>query len=760
MHHRMPSQRRLRRRPRGSLTWAMALRSLILGSLILGSYGLPGASAQEGTLGIDCEQPRTNAEGRLILGDDGAYRAICEANRSTALNYVQIVTETRDRLRTALNTLPPPIWADLVTHLTTSDRITTWTYTDSTLLTALQSTFPALHAVTARWSRGILAGSTLPPEWQAHIRVRASGTDFDDVILIWLEPTAVRDRWTPESIQRTARAWIESREGKRVFGDRLPRIKTAGNQLKDVDGTLTAIAPDATIQAAFASVPANALVMSLGVHHRVTMGQDREPCTGANDVGFRQLSWERHNGIYVVPDTALLDDGTAHPRRGEPLLGLNGLPSVNETNPDDGLFLSRSTCRAPRTLDAVRTVDCDATLAGQAVQGKHVRTFRFREVQNDPTEPYRIDMVPVGPGNGELGVTAVAGAPHPVWEETTLFCEPGAIPDSDAPEIPDPVEEDWGYPDCATQWGGRYDRGDRYGHRRTVTYPPGWPVDEVEVRHIDDYCFNLTWVTGTQYRAGPACPDGHSGAIIEGRDLRWQDRDWAVKKTPAARDVIHTDDLKRWFKRISDTPWTRTLRDVSDPSNRAHMEAVGAVHDAGGTGLDRVVRVTDWHVDLNSCAAPVAASGTETRSGPECPEGQIGAITEGRDYSWYAPGPPSPACSTLPEYGNSLCTTVIGQQTRVPACSSLSAAIAAWPSCGGGWYNVVTRDAGWRETSNTCRVPPPPSTSYEGGGNEGDGGGSSGGGNTSSSGGGHHGVDGDHSPAGPGGHADGCACSR
>ncbi|MCY4304376.1 MAG: hypothetical protein OXC62_06300 [Aestuariivita sp.] len=660
----------------------------------------PLTLAQEGTLGIDCDKPRTNAEGKLILGDDGSYRAICEANRSTALHYVNLVTETRDRLQRALTTLPPPIWDSLVTHLTTTDTLATWRYTDSTVMTPLQTLFPNRSAVAAGWAQGIFEGSSIAPSWQAQLRARASGSDFDDVIVIWLDPAAVRDRWTPEMIQRTARAWIEQQEGQRVVGHRLPRIMTATDQLKDMDGLFADISPDPTINAVFASVPTNALVMRLGVHRRIKQGSVRERCADATEIGFRRLSWERRNGIYVVPDTALLADGTNHPQRGEPLLGLNGLPGVNESNEADGRFLTHSTCRAPRTLDAVRTVDCPARLAGQDVQGKHVRTFRFREVQNDPSELWRIDMVPVGPGNGELGTIAPSGAPHPVWTETTLFCEADAIPDSDAPDIPDPAEDSWTFPDCRTEWGGQFNRGDRYGYRRTITYPPGWPVEDVEVRHIDDYCFNLTWATGTQYRPGPACPAGHTGAIIEGRDLRWQDREWAINKTPTEREG--------WDKKLSETPWQRTLIDLSDPDNSSHMDAVGAAYDAGLTGLDQVLRITDWRVVITNCAAPVAASDTQTRDGGACPAGEVGEITEGRSFSWYNPGTPTPACGTLPEAGRLLCTSVSAQQSPVPVSRSVDAAAAAYDAgpTSTSWWDAVTLSRDWHEISNTCREPP------------------------------------------------------
>ena len=651
---------------------------------VLISLPAPALAQTQDTLGIDCEQPRLSEAGKLIFGDDGADRAMCEADRRTALHYVNMVTETRDRLRQALSVLPPPIWDHLAQHLRTHQTINAWRYTDTSMLTRLQTTLPNIYAISRYWTDGLLNESHIDTPWRSFMRARACGTGRDAVVLIWLDPAAVRDRWTPEMVQRTVRAWKARTEAQYAFDDSIPRVITATSQLQRSDGRREDISSDSTVVSCFSAVPTGALALTIPLRLKTTSGTILAACTGADEIGVRKLTWTRRNSVYIVSPDAITEAGQPHSNRGEPLLGQSAiLPSVNESNVADGAFLTSSSCRPPRTLDAVRTADCPATVAGQAVQGKHVRTFRFREVQDDPVDEFRIDMVPVRPGNGELGVIIPAGQPHDVWEETTLFCNPGTIPPSDAPPIPERVADDWGYPRCAAAHGGRFNLGDRYGYLQTIQYLPDWPVDDVNVRHIDDDCFRLDWVTGRQYRAGPQCPAGYTGAIIEARDVRWQDRRWAVPD------------------RQNTAAWDRRLSDQSNP------DEAGAVYDVGGTGLDRVILVRDWRVVINNCAAPRSMSGTQTRPGAECPAGQVGEITDGRDLSWYNPGTPSPACATLPAAGRRVCDSVSAQQSPVPISRSVDAAAAAYDSgvTGYGWWDVVTLTAHWREVSNSCADP-------------------------------------------------------
>ena len=197
------------------------------------------------------------------------------------------------------------------------------------------------------------------------------------MILVWLDPAVVRDRWTPEMVQRTARTWLESQSDRFVAVDQIPDVLSVARTLSRADGRVRDIANDPAVQACFATVPAGALAMRMTLWRQMVTGRRAVACANANEVGLRRLVWARQNGVFIVPEVAVLANGNPHPDRGEPLLGQRpDLPLVSmepdDTTavPQDGEFLEANTCRTPRTVDAVRVDDCDAEINGQAVQGR------------------------------------------------------------------------------------------------------------------------------------------------------------------------------------------------------------------------------------------------------------------------------------------------------------------------------------------------------------------------------------------------------
>ena len=658
------------------------------------------APALSQTLGIDCDAPRRNADGRLILGDDGTYQALCEADRATALNYARVVYQTRDLVRSALNGLPPPLWGDLVAHLRDSDAINDWTYSDTSVLNALKALSAAAPASTDAgdltpttrvsqtaqyWTSGLLTDKTsYPREWHVLVKARACGVDADGritrhaAVLIWLDPQAIRDRWSPEMVQRTVRTWMGQRHGFNARLDRVPDIVTGSGHgsgyLKDWQSRTRNVSGDAAVRACFFSganaIPDGALALLIPLRRKIDEGWETETCTDPDEVGARNMMWARHNGVYIVPDQAIGADGSPHALRGEALLD----PPV--ATGADALRLTHSTCRAPRTLDAVRAEKCDAIINDTPVKGTHVRHYRFREVQSDPDDPFRIDMVPVGrdPDNhgNPLGVIAPAGAPHPVWKTVTLFCE-GALPESDAPDIPAPVvvppdDPDWKVPDCRAAHGGRFNAGTRRGVRQTITYPAGWVVRDVEVRSIEDDCFDPVLMEGVEVRitACAAIAAGESGEVVEGRDFQWWNRDWAV---PGRHQGGRRGD-RRLDQAIAAYD--------ADPAQ------------AGLDRYDRVMLARDWHVDRFTCKAPVQVTDTQTRPGT-CPAGQTGTVIERRSLSWYNRDP-----GAVPPH-------VITDREVDQAAADYEADPA---QAGLDWFRTVTATS-WRETLNTCRTPPP-----------------------------------------------------
>ena len=718
-------------RVQGVMQIASACVLVLAASVTLPSPAQAQATAA-GTLGIDCGKPRYNDEGKLILDFTGAARAqqaICEADRATALTYVDTVRETRDRLRAALAVLPPPVWDDLVDHLRTSDTINDWSYSDPDIMARLGTlsaaappgdprevaTSERAQGLAQHWDGGILEGSGVAADWRGTVRARACGFGAGGAILpsamvlVWLDPSVIRDRWTPEMVQRTARAWLESQSDRFTAVDRIPDVVTATRQLSRVTGRVRDISGNATVQACFATVPAGALAMRASLWRSTDTGQRVLRCADASQVGLRRYLWARQNGVFIVPERAVQADGTAHPDRGEPLLGqaanlplVTSEPDRTTTTPQTGEYLTASTCRQPRTLDAVRVDDCDATINGQTVQGAHVLRLRFREVQNDPTDAFRIDLVPVGPDPldpaNELGVIAPPG-PHPIWERTTLFCD-GEVPQRFINEIPIiptwdectvPADCDgWVVPSCSAQWGGLFDQGQRIGFRQIESYPPDWPVDQVEVRRIDDDCFNPVRQTGSQSRTGGACE-----AV-------------ATTSTSSTGTVTFSESVNvPSTRQIPDPDWVEPspCNEPEDPLDPNHA-------DCGQTAP-----LIDENY-LDSQTVSQSYTDTDPNAGAcQCPAGWSGSITQERDFAWHNrdwavpvrhPGRAQWSVGQVASFYDGSATTD-ALSRPIGWLPVLSTDPPGMPD----WIRLISLTADWHEESNTC-TPPAPSSSSDG----------------------------------------------
>ena len=184
-------------------------------------------SARAQDLGIDCHVPRTTLDGRLVFDPEGQTRALCEADRATALNYTHLLQTVRDQVAQALRVLPPPLLAGFIDYLddpANDGRIERWRPepTDLDLLANTNAALAWNAADRAAWDQGILAGSGIDPEvWG--IQARACGPEGQGQVVVWLDPASLRDRWTPAMVQRTTYAWMQAREGL-VAIERTPKI--------------------------------------------------------------------------------------------------------------------------------------------------------------------------------------------------------------------------------------------------------------------------------------------------------------------------------------------------------------------------------------------------------------------------------------------------------------------------------------------------------------------------------------------------------
>ena len=421
-------------------------------TLALSLMLMPGIAAAQGTAsetlpGIECDQPLRSANGKLVFGDDGSARARCEAYRATALNYVRVLKETRDQLRSALGAVPRPLWTGLVSHLVhedelDEDKISDWTYTSADVSRLNGS---GLERTAGFWKTGIMDKTTIAEKWHDGLRARACGVDSSGrpgpgaSVIIWLDPDYIRDRWTPRMIQTVAKAHLDKVDPGYALSEQIPDVLTANGEMLDALGQARVISAGLkTCMEADEAIPANTLVMRIPLTYTTERGEITEACIGSDLVGTRVLGWERHNGLYVVPARAILinaqGDTVEHPDREDLLLKQSGTIAhrpVNDpalyasdyplVNQDQAMFLLK-TCRPPEFRDHVVTESCTSEINGTDVKGSRIYTYRVREFQTeDGTVLKPVKRDPKDAGN-ELGVFLAAGEVHPEWSQEALFC--------------------------------------------------------------------------------------------------------------------------------------------------------------------------------------------------------------------------------------------------------------------------------------------------------------------------------------------------
>ena len=625
-------------------------------------------------LGIDCDKPRYTTGGKLIPDFDNVYRTKCETDRATALNYALVVSSTRDALRKVLHSVPQPLWDHLVKHLYETDSdardtIHDWVFpadnTDLALIRDIADSNriePIKHSVNY-WQPGIMDKTVAGNVWHSLVQARACSMTwnadsdrpeidpFFGTVLVWLDPGNIRDRWTSQMIQHTVRAHMEGEDGYGAKSERIPDLLTDSRKLVDAQGRekVNSFVLRACLDKEPA-IPSGSLIMQIPLRYEIETGHKSLACTDSYKVGSQTLGYARHNGIFIVPMDAIRADGTPHPQRGKPLfreftevadrpvrvkyiVDENGyynsnseveidlapiapLSYPNLVSYDSSAMFLTKTCREPDVRDYVQTQSCDSTINGNPVKGSVIRTYRFREFQDDPTDLNRVYLKAVkrDPGNAEnpLGVPlAEDETEHPLWNETTLFCPD--IPDLELPLISEPVVFTEGIKTCKEQWGASYE-GTRTGYVRKVVYPEGWPVRQTESKYVDDDCFLPVPNAGIE-NGTDVCPVGYSGSITKTRELQWFNRSYAVQ----------------------DGVYPILGRRMPNPAEFQHALQWVDIDQNALTWYDRAT-TRGWNITSNNCWI-ICADGYERVDRNTCRRipsgGVIGGISPGndRDYS-------------------------------------------------------------------------------------------------------------------------------
>ena len=556
---------------------AVLSRVLACAVLVISATAVPNlARAQD--LGIDCHVPRTTLDGRLVFDPEGQSRALCEADRATALNYTDLLQTVRDQVAQALRALPPPLLAGFIAHLETDGRIEDWRPepADLDLLANTNGDLAWSVAARAAWGQGILADSGIDPgDWG--IQARACGPEGQGQMVVWLDPARLGDRWTPAMVQRTTYAWMEAREGRGAI-ERTPKIidgAPGAPATRRIDGHEREL--DVcfdTMDGGTQDLPRGALAMDATLSWRAITETENNPCPDPAQVGFQRERRYILRGVYVVDEA------------GQPLLGTDG----QMVSADNAWRVIGDTCRVPRDVSILDLQDCaaPAMLAGRAVQGNVIYTYLFRE-RRDPVDPTAVIEHPV---NGD-GSWTLPGENHtPQHEPHATFCAAGDYP---APEGPDSDIVESVQEACAAAHNGRFNEGSRERYTRRIDYPDDWPVADVVVSWIVDRCFAPVHAAGAVHR-DRTCPQGQIGQVTENAAISWYNRTWADRahnstgdtRTAAQAFAAWSADPGQtalvWYDRVSVGDWS-VARNTCQHRHRG---------GGGGGGGDE--RIT-WDVD-------------------------------------------------------------------------------------------------------------------------------------------------------------------
>ena len=595
------------------------MRALLLTTALASLPVLAADPAAAQVLGIDCEDRRYTADGKLILNYNEADRVTCEAHRTYALTIMRVLSGVRDKVSQAVRSLPPPVHGDLLDHLARNPEIDAWkpTLEDRIEVGDLLKLHPELTwlaRVESHWTEGVLARSTIDASaW--NIEVRACGDPGQGEIVVYLEPGGLREPWTPETIQHTLRAWLTRDMNMHSAWAQMPGIlagppgapvllRPNGHERK-IDGCI-----DETGAEGYpAPLPRGVLAYVAGLNWKEERESHRLECPDPTHVGRLWVERSAIQGVYVEAD------GSIHPDMTDYTMELT----------DAGWRVARDSCREARVKTFHRRAACPNPMQihGHEAKGGILEFYQFREFR-DPGAPLNTIDAPTNDG-----VTMLApGEAHVPVRTREIFCDTDGLPPPVAPdydEITESVAQS-----CQSVHGSDFPNGTRTLWRRVITYDNQWPLDDIDVSWVEDACWRSeTWPEVSSRNL--SCGGGYDGGSRhQARTLTWERLNyWDPKKTDINRnaqlgdtgwvtvsnscytDTRWTEIEWRWSGCIyqeRDIVWIH--RDYADAArqdnhkfrevSRTSWDNVGqACNGGGGSGSGSYGSGGEWGVDVD-----------------------------------------------------------------------------------------------------------------------------------------------------------------
>ncbi|WP_216365168.1 MULTISPECIES: hypothetical protein [unclassified Roseobacter] len=512
-----------------------------------------------GDLGIDCDVPRRAPDGRIILDWRGEREALCEADRTTALNHAALLETVRDRVARALHELPPPLLNSFLAHMDAGLPVAEWrpNQADLQFIAELAETYQRgtwFNRAVDTWRNGVLADTgVVPEEWGISVAVCGVRDAFAGgswQVLTWMDNATLGERWTPEMVQRAVAAWLDDRDGE-TGAERAPVVtagttdapllrRTDGHELAPMDcmGNLSG-SPWAD------AIPEPHLTMETRASVRPSRKVRVLACTNLEEVGYTREARHPWRGVFV--DTA-----------GNPV------PLTHEgVAKNDGWVVIENTCRPPEERDVLEIAECEEPYTmewtGEQVYGRTHYSFRFREhrapLTAAPEEQIEVVLLPIN-GDGTWTLAGQQQTPQP--NPPSLFCEPGEAPDGIGGIV---TETTFPVDSCMVTHSSKFPEGTRTGHRVRYDFPDHWKISDYTVEWIEDQCYILLPTPHEETRA-VRCPAGQNGLIREGRSWTVWHRHYANPVLPTRRDertVIPTFGFEANLCWVEE-PWTETER--------------------------------------------------------------------------------------------------------------------------------------------------------------------------------------------------------